>query len=366
MSLDTSHSRDRIDAVEDASADQTSLVTLAIPPNESLDAVHNRIEHDHAESEYGDSGPTNQYLQNALEELRRLLQDYDETPENGLVVYAGIVDDELVEYVFDDLPAPVDEFVYDHSNEFNVEPLETTTAADRGATYGLLVVERGGAILGRLEGEEIVPIKSLENEVAEETPSLDSAPEEAEGEALEERQAEWKEGFFDDVADAAERAFLGEDPVDELLIGGTEITVDEFTNDDRLDHRLRDRTAGTFSVEYASEQGLRQLVDRAEDYLSEAEDRPARETLDQLFDALESDDEAAVYGREGVEKALEFDAVETLLVSEALPVEETQDLIEQANEIEADYVLIPTDIRRGEQFEEGFEGLGALLRFQIE
>lgn len=364
MSSNTHALRERIEAVESTSADRTSLVTLAVPPGESIEAAHNRIERDHAESEYGDSGPMNKHLKDALEELRHLLQDYDETPENGIVVYAGVTDDEeLVTYVFDDLPTPIDDLVYEHSNEFDVGPLESLT--EPSATYGLLVVERGGAALGRLEGEEVVPIETLENEISEETPSLEGAPEEAEGEALQDRQAEWKEGFFDDVADAAERAFLGEEPVDELLVGGTEITVEEFTGDDRLDHRLRDRIAGTYTVEYASEQGLRQLVDRAEDHLTAAEDRPAREALDRFFSAVDEGEEV-VYGREEVERALEFDAVGTLLIAESVPAEETGDLIEQAEEIEADHVIVPTDLERGEQFEQAFGGYGALLRFEID
>jgi peptide chain release factor subunit 1 len=363
MSSDTHDLRERIEAVESVSADRTSLVTLAVPPNESIEAAQNRIERDHAESEYGDSGPMNKHLKDALEELRHILEGYEETPENGIVVYTGVADEEAVTYVFDDLPTPIDELVYEQSNEFDIGPLESMT--EPSATYGLLVVERGSAALGRLEGEEVVPIETLENEMAEETPSLDNAPEEEEGEALQDRQAEWKEGFFDDVADAAERAFLGEEPVDELLIGGTEITVEEFTGDDRLDHRLRDRIAGTYTVEYASEQGLRQLVERAEDHLTEAEDRPAREALDRFFDAVDDGEEVA-YGREDVERALEFDAVGTLLVAESIPAEEAGDLIERAEEIEADHVVVPTDLERGEQFEQAFGGYGALLRFEID
>ncbi len=364
MSSNSQDIRERIETVENVSADRASLVTVAIPPNESLEAVHNRIEHDHANAEYGDSGSTNRPLQNALEEVRRILQDYEETPEHGIVVYAGVADEELITYVFDDLPSPIDELVYEQANEFDVEPLESMT--EPAATYGLLVVERGGAVLGHLEGEEIITIETLDNEMADETPSEDSSPEEAEGGAMESRQVEWKEGFFDDVAEAAERVFLGEDPIDELLVGGAEVTTEEFIDRDRLDHRLHDRIAGTFTVEYASEQGLRQLVERAEDYLTEAEDRPAREALDRFFEAINAEEEEVVYGHEKIEEALEFDAVETLLISESIPTEEASELAERAEDIEADHVFIPTEIERGEQFEQAFDGLGALLRFRIE
>ncbi|ADJ15670.1 baeRF10 domain-containing protein [Halalkalicoccus jeotgali] len=363
MSAARNDLHERIEAVEEASADRTALVTVAIPPEEDLEAVRNRIERDHANSEYGDSGPVNSDVEESLEALRGRLREYDTVPENGLVAYVGVVDEELVEYVFDELPTSVEEFRYEQANEFDTAPLESTGGPD--ATYGLLVVERGEAALGRLEGEEIVPIDTLENEVAEETPTADNAPESVEGGDLQSRQTEWKEGFFDDVADAAERAFLGEDPVDNLLIGGTEITIEEFTGEDRLDHRLRDRLAGTYPVEYASEQGLRQLTERAEGQLTEAEDRPAREALDTFFERVDDGEEVA-YGYEKVDEALTYDAVETLLLAESVPAEEASELAERAEDIEADHVIVPTGIERGEQFEEGFEGYGALLRFEID
>jgi peptide chain release factor subunit 1 len=364
MSPPPSDLHERIDAAESASADRTSLITLAIPPEEPLEPVRNRIERDHAEATYGDSEPANRHLVEALEETRRLLAEYDETPENGLVVYCGITDGEDHIVVFDDLPAPIEGFVYEHANEFDTTPLDAMT--EPSATYGLLVVERSAAALGRLDGETIETVETLENDLAEDTPTEENAPEGIEGADLQSRQVEWKKGFFDDVADAAERAFLGDDPVDELLLGGTEITIEEFAEGDRLDHRLRDRLKGTFTVEYASEQGLRQLVDRAEARLVDAEDRPAREALGRFFDAVDSDEEPVAYGREDVEEALTYDAVGTLLLSESLPAEGTADLLERAEAIEAEGVLVPTDLERGEQFEQAFGGVGALLRFEIE
>ncbi|MCL7418954.1 MAG: peptide chain release factor 1, partial [Halalkalicoccus sp.] len=179
MSATRHHLRERIEAVKEASADRTALVTVAIPPEEDLEAVRNRIERDHAQSEYGNSGPTNSDVEESLEELRGVLREYETVPENGLVAYVGVVDEEQVEYVFDDFPTPIEGFAYEQSNEFDTEPLESMT--EPSATYGLLVVERGKAALGRLEGEAVVPVDTMENEVAEETPSLDNAPEEADG-----------------------------------------------------------------------------------------------------------------------------------------------------------------------------------------
>jgi peptide chain release factor subunit 1 len=73
-----------------------------------------------------------------------------------------------------------------------------------------------------------------------------------------------------------------------------------------------------------------------------------------------------VYGRDEVERALDYDAVETVLVSEALPIEDVQDLREEVSNEGGDCLVVPTDFGRGDQFAEAFGGVAAILRFPIE
>lgn len=124
MSTTEADLRDRIEGVSDATADGPHLVTLAVPPGESLDAARERIEAEHADAEYVDADETPERVTEALERTRRILHEYEETPENGLVVYAGVVDAEPVDYTFDDLPSPVAEATYERSNEFETGPLD--------------------------------------------------------------------------------------------------------------------------------------------------------------------------------------------------------------------------------------------------
>ena len=351
---------DRIRDVSNATADANDLLTLSVPADGSVGDALERVEEAHADAEYIHADETSRARREVLERARHLLHGYDATPENGLALYVGEVDDEVVEYVFDDLPAPVDEWTFDWSNSFDAGPVEATTGSQR--VYGLLVVERGGAALGRLDGERVEPIETMDSDVMGKTKAGGQSADRFERDR--ERQ---KREFFDEVADEAERAFLGDDPVDGLLLGGTAVTVDEFREGEFLDHRLRDLlVGGSFSVEYASEQGLRGLVERAEDAIEDEERRPVREVLDRFFDALDDDEVEVAYGREEVETALEYDAVETLLVSDDLPIEEIRDLEERVDREGGDVVVVPTDLQRGAQFREAFGGVGALLRFAID
>jgi peptide chain release factor subunit 1 len=352
--------RERIERVEAVESGETDLVTLAVPPDRPLGEVREVIEEDHAEAKYIDADHATQGDRDALDSVRHTLLEYESVPENGLVVYAGDVDGETVSYVFDDLPHPVTEWTYEFDNEFDVGPLEGATKAE--TTDGLIVVERGGAVLGRLRGDDLSVEESLDSQVMGKTKAGGQSAQRFERER--ERQ---KHEFFEEVAAEAERAFLGDDEVDHVLVGGSEVTADEFVEEEYLDHRLREKVAGgAFSVEYASEQGLRQLVDRAGAELLDPEQRATRDTIEEFFERVKAGDGEVVYGREATEEALDYGAVRTLLVSETQGVDAITQLEAETDEEGGDSVVVSTDFEDGRRFDEAFGGVGALLRFSIE
>ncbi|WP_276254448.1 Vms1/Ankzf1 family peptidyl-tRNA hydrolase [Halomontanus rarus] len=386
---------ERIETVVDATAERDELVTLSIPADDSLGSARERVETEHASADYIDSDEASTHLTDALERVRRTLHEYEELPDNGLVVYAGVLDGDITDFVFDDLPSPVEDEVFVQSNEFDTDPLDV--AADDAPTYGLLVVERGGAVLGWLEDDRVVLEETHDSDVMGKA----RAGGQSEGRFERERERQAEE-FYDTVADAAARTFL-DDPsatassaeaeelreqkrsangesddttdtdddsrIDGLLVGGTTVTAEQFLEEADLDHRLEERLVGPFSVEYASEQGLRQLVENAEDHLEDAQHARARETLERFFTELQADGEgetAATYGREEVDRALEFDAVETLLVAETLDVEEIRELEERVTDAGGECLVVSTGFEAGQRLEQAFGGVAALLRFPIE
>ncbi len=350
--------QERIATVDAARASGDVLLWVGVPPTESLAAVRVRIERERATvSRLG--AATAKPAQGALERARRVLDTYETVPENGLVVYAGVVDGSLTGFVFDDLPDPVRESVFVRSDEFDLGPLRT--AADEYDVYGLVVVERGGAALGRYGGGEVTVIDTFESNV----PGKHRAGGQS-ADRFERRRRERTTEFFEAVADAARREFLRPDPVTGLVLGGTEITVERFRDGGYLDARLAECVGGTYAVEYANERGLHELAERAAtDGLGSGAGR-AREALDRFFAALAHESDPVTYGRDATERALAFDAVETLLLSETLPVETQLDLESRAEREGGESVVVPTGIDRGARFDEAFGGVGALLRFPVE
>ncbi|WP_306052941.1 Vms1/Ankzf1 family peptidyl-tRNA hydrolase [Natronococcus wangiae] len=358
MPLSNYELHERLDRLSAAAADRDVLVTLAVPPDESIGEARQPVETDYAEATQLDERSFPQPLVDALEAVRSRLNEYDEVPENGLVVYAGAADGDLLTTVFDDLPVAIDESVYEHGNEFDLSPLEDVT--EPSSTYGLLVVERGGAALGRLDDEGVETIDSFDSDV----PGKSSAGGQS-AERFERDRERRKREFFDEVAERAAYAFLEEEgEVDGLLLGGTTGTLERFRAEAELDHRLEDRIEGEFAVEYASEQGLEQLAEKGQEAIDERDRRDAREALDTFLDEVGSGEIA--YGRDEVDEALAYDAVETLLLSTSLDAPQLQSLGERTEEQGGDAVVVPDDFPDGNRFADAFDGIGAILRFPIE
>lgn len=163
MTDNTRDLEDRIDTVDSYTGDQTELVSVAVPPGKPLRSVRERIQQEHATAENIKQDTTRDRVQQALSRIERTLRQYETTPENGLVVYAGVIDGDLQSFAFDALPAPVDESLYKCASTFETRPVESIVAPD--STYGLVVVERGGAAIGRLVGDRVVVDRDMDSAV---------------------------------------------------------------------------------------------------------------------------------------------------------------------------------------------------------
>jgi len=72
----------------------------------------------------------------------------------------------------------------------------------------------------------------------------------------------------------------------------------------------------------------------------------------------------AAYREPDVRKALEYGAVELLLLSKAIDKNLSKELRQLANNISAHFEIVSTETPEGEQFF-NLSGIGAILRFSI-
>lgn len=350
--------RKQIDHLKSLEGEGTELVTITVPPDKSLSSLRERVQQEYAGAENIKSDKTRERVQQALSRIQRILWNYKETPENGIVVYAGVIDGELVSYSFDVLPEPVSESTYRCDDHFDLTALIDATTPDD--TFGLIVIERGGAAVGRLVGERIVPIRTVESQVMGKTRAGGQSAQRFKRER--ERQ---KHEFFQKVATIANDGLSADgEIVTGLAVGGTLATVKEFVNGEYLDHRLQDRILGTYSVEYGNVQGLHQIVDKAASQILDAERKQERELLGEFFRRLR-DEETVAYGVDEVEKAIEYGAVDTAILSSEVPQDRRDEIQTGVDQQGGDTCVVSTETERGAQFAETFNGVGALLRYSV-
>ena len=110
--------------------------------------------------------------------------------------------------------------------------------------------------------------------------------------------------------------FLENTPVEAIIVGGPALSKSEFLENKEIDYRLREKVIGIYDVGYEGLQGIRELVERASDQLSDFEIIKEKQLMQRFMEHLGKDSGLATYGEKFVKDALEKGAVDILIVSE--------------------------------------------------
>lgn len=392
--------KNAIEEIRDLEGRGTELVTLYIPPDDNLRDWISRLNNEYSQADNIKSKRTRSNVQDALNKAKATLQQYSEVPENGLAVFVGKIDsaDEFKQYVFDELPREVNQSNYICDDHFHTETIESIITPDE--TYGLVVLDRNEATIAELIGERIDVYQHLDSNVMNQHNAGGFS-----NLRFDRLIEEQKENFFKEVAEQMQEAFLDEGKmnVEGILLGGTDITIDNFTNGGYLDYRLDEAVLSTFNVSYANESGLNQLVSKAQSVLEAHEQGKDKGYMEDFLERLSSEDKHATYGYEEVQRALNYGAVDTLLISEKfagevgtlsckndheqtimlgeedrrvcpqcaseVEIAERKDavdyLAELAEQRGTDVKFISADFEQGDQLVRVFGGIAALLRYEV-
>ncbi len=128
---------------------------------------------------------------------------------------------------------------------------------------------------------------------------------------------------------------------------------------------LKEKVLAVKDIGYADEHGLELLVGASEDALSEQEIYREKKLLENFFNMLGKEKDKTAYKEKEIEKALEYGAVDMLLLSKKLKKEIIQKYEKTAAETSVKVELISVDTPEGEQFW-NLGGMGAVLRFKLQ
>ncbi|MCX8184782.1 MAG: peptide chain release factor aRF-1 [Sulfolobales archaeon] len=343
------------------SAHATTLLSLYIPPGRPVGDVVNMLRQELSITENIKLKRTKSKVQFALEAAIERLLKISKIPKNGLVVFAGENEeaDETVVLLFSP-PEPVNVFFYRTDKYFHTEFLESMV--EDSDVYGLIVIERDEATIGILKGGAVSVLDELEAYI----PGKHS-------------KGGWSQRRFDRIIEELVEEFykkVGEKagsyliPLLEagklkgVIVGGPGYSKIDFVKGSYLDYRLQKIVVGgPLDVSSQGEPGLRELVEKAREYIKETKYHKTKEVLEKFKYHLAKDDGLVTYGELEIVKGLELGAVETLIVVEDYPkLTELRSLAESRG---ARVVVISEEFMEYEWLRKAFGGVVAILRYQL-
>lgn len=341
----------------------TELITVYIPAGYDVNAVQRQLEAEKSTAKNIKSTATRNNVGDALDKIIRHLKTLKQTPENGLALFAGNVS--VVEGQ-DDLqlwdiepPLPMKHRMYRCDKDFVLEPLRELLEVQE--VFGLLVMDRKEATIGVLEGKRVEILHKMTSGV----PSKVRA-----GGQSSQRFHRITEGltrdFYKKIAAEMKTIFYDNPKLKGILVAGPIPTKDEFLDDEYLPTKLREKVIGRIDLGGSDESGIKELVERSQDILASQEIMEEKKILEKFFTTLGEHSELAAYEEVDVKKALQYGAVEVLILSKDSNKALARELKTLAEQISSKVEIVSTETEEGKQFLNlTKKGIGCILRYKL-
>ncbi|HLA23230.1 MAG TPA: peptide chain release factor aRF-1 [Candidatus Nanoarchaeia archaeon] len=361
MAIEKHELLELLDLLEDFKGRHTELITVYIPAGYDANSVQKQLEAEKSTAKNIKTTSTRKNVSDALDKIVRHLKDFKRTPENGLAVFCGNIS--KVEGQTDlqlwsiEPPMPLKSRLYRCDKEFVLEPLREMMEVDE--VFGLLVMDRKEATIGLLEGKSVEVLQKMTSGI----PSKVRA-----GGQSSQRFHRITEGltkeFYKRIAEGMKKIFFEMPKLKGIIVGGPIPTKDEFLDGDYMTTKLREKVIGVLDIGDADESGLKELVAKAGEILASQEMIQEKKFLQRFFDKLGQSPDMVVFKEKDLRKALEYGAVETLILSNKTEKKLSSELRKLAENISAEVHIVSTETEEGEQFN-NLSGMGGILRFRV-
>ncbi|MCI0497597.1 MAG: peptide chain release factor aRF-1 [Thermoplasmata archaeon] len=390
--------RRRMEELQEVGGKATELISLYVPPTRQVSDAMSYLRNEYSQSSNIKSKSTRKNVMSAIESIMGRLRHLKTVPENGIVFFVGHKvtgndQTDMVQFAIEP-PEPISIFLYRCDSQFFLDPL--LDMMEEKETFGLIVIDRSEATIGLLKGHRIIPVKNIPSRV----PSKHGRGGQSQRrfERLIEIAAH---EFFKKAGELANEVFLEVEDLRGILVGGPGATKDFFVEKGYLHHELGPKVIDVFDVGYTDESGLRELVDKASDSLTDIDLMVEKKMVQRFMREVVKEHGKFAYGVANVLNTLVMGATEVVLVSEGLRVDlyegrcgkcghETRsnapvatclscgapvavakgDLVrriaELADQSGAEVHLISPESEEGSSFLRTFGGVAAILRFRVD
>jgi len=295
----------------------TELISVYIPHDRKISDVSNHLKNEVSESQNIKSKLTRKNVLDSISSLLGQLKNIKEVPENGLVMFSGAIPQsntpgtEKNELYIVEPPDRVTTFRYHCASEFLLWPLEEMLTSKE--TYGLLVIGRKESAVGYIKGNIVEVVKEFTSGIH----SKHSAGGQSQR-RFERLNEEAEIAFYRRISDTVNEIFLGFEDLQGIFIGGPGPSKEKFVKDESLDYRLRDKILDVVDIGYGGVEGIRALIEKVKDQMENIKYIREKEAMQSFMKEISNESGLATYGLEEIQRALNYGAVDTLLLSEKL------------------------------------------------
>ncbi|MBI2573266.1 peptide chain release factor aRF-1 [Candidatus Woesearchaeota archaeon] len=344
-------------------APHTELVSVYVPAGYELTKITQHLGEELGTAANIKSATTRKNVQGALEKMITHLRQYPRTPEKGLVAFSGNIAAAEGKTDFRswavEPPMPLNTRIYRCDKMFVTDILEEMLLDHH--VYGLVVLDNRDATLALLKGKTFTILQKTHSEVPGKM--------RAGGQSAHRFDQNRKNAIvqhYKKICEYMKEQFLSlGNNLKGIIIGGPGVTINDFLNHEYLTGDLQKKVLGTKDLSYTDEFGVQELVDKCDDLLSEEAIADEKKAMNEFFMVFRDNPKKITYGEKETLRALEMNAVDVLLLSEALPEEMVFSLSEKAELGGTTVRVISTETREGVQLRD-LGGIAAILRFEIE
>jgi peptide chain release factor subunit 1 len=392
----------------------TELISLYIPHDRKISDVTNHLKNEISESQNIKSKLTKKNVLDSISSLLGQLRNIKKVPENGLVMFSGAIPQgntagtEKNELYIVEPPDRVSTFRYHCASEFLLHPLEEMLTPKE--SYGLLVIGRQKSAVGYIKGNRSEVVKEFTSGIG----SKHSAGGQSQR-RFERLNEEAEIAFYRRISEVINDIFLGIEDLEGIFVGGPGPSKDIFVKDESLDYRLQKKIIDVVDIGYGGAEGIRALIEKVKSQIADVKYIREKQVMQRFMKHITSETALATYGLEEIQRALNYGAVDILLLSEKLDafkvkircsncefneerivkknnlrkitteiqedscpkcssnsfnIVETNSLIEELGEIAEStgtaVEILSTETEEGEMLLSTFGGIAAILRYKID
>ncbi|MBI4144522.1 peptide chain release factor 1 [Candidatus Woesearchaeota archaeon] len=352
-----------IKEIESYKAPHTEFVTVYVPADYELNKIIQHLLQEQGTATNIKSATTRKNVIDALERMIVHLRLFKRTPLHGLAVFSGNIaawqgkNDVRVWSI--EPPVPIQTRLYRCDKDFKTDVLRTMLATTE--VYGLVVLDARDAAVALLKGKAIIPTAKTHSHI----PGKMRAGGQSSVRFAQNRELAIKE-HYKKTAELMKQQFLPMiTEIKGIIVGGPGPSKYELIDGNYLTGELQKKILGVKDLSYTEDFGLRELVERSEDILKEAEVTEERKIMTQFLELLAKKPGMVRYGIQDCKKAIEMGAVDKLLVSEVVEDQTADELEALTGKYGTTLIVISTETREGAQLKE-LGKVAAILRYELQ